>query len=160
MFRGRFGDGGGLEFSPFTKEKLRRYMAANHGMPFDIVPLVPESRNQRGWFEGAVIPLIAFYQEGMDHRDWEDLRRIREWVRAEFNSEVVTVNGRQSRVPMSTKGKLNGGFLERVIAWIYENYDPPAEALSPEAYKRWRDTVFSEGGADNYLDYLIERRVL
>jgi hypothetical protein len=51
-------------------------------------------------------------------------------------------------------------FVERVIDWINENYDPPSEALDPEKYKHWRDTVFPFGGADTYIDYLVELKLL
>jgi hypothetical protein len=38
-------------------------------------------------------------------------------------------------------------FIERVIAWVVENYDPPQCALGPAAYKEWRDTIYPSGEA-------------
>lgn len=160
MFRGRFTKEGAFDFGQYTKAKLRQFMAEHPGLPFEIVPLLPESKNQRGFFEGAICPLLAFYQEGMDHHDAEDVRNVREWLKIEFNGDFTTICGKSHKVPKSTKNKLNQGFLERVIGYIEDNYTPPREALDTESFKKWRDTVFPFGGPDNYIDYLAERNIL
>ena len=86
---------------------------------------------------------------------------MREWLKLEFNSEMVRVNGFGNRIAKSTKGRdALQPFLERVIEWLQENYAPPPEAINPEEYKVWHDTIFPYGGADNYIDYLCERRIL
>jgi hypothetical protein len=46
------------------------------------------------------------------------------------------------------------------VTWLVENYAPPAEALDPASFKVWQDTVFPNGGADNYIDYLCGIGVL
>ncbi len=64
-------------------------------------------------------------------------------------------------VAKSTKGRaaLNP-FVERVLDWMNDNYAPPAEALDPERFKVWRDTIFSFGGPATYIDYNIETGIL
>lgn len=55
---------------------------------------------------------------------------------------------------MTTVGKSTKGrdalqpFLERVVDWLVENYAPPIEALEPERYKVWQDTIFPTGEHD------------
>lgn len=160
-FKGRFSrDGKGLVFSDFYRAKLRAHMKANPNQPFELKPIVPESKKQRGYFEGALCPLITFYQHGMDHRDPEHVRQIREWLKLEFNGELVSIGGQTHRVAKTTKYKLNEGFLERVMDWVIENYAPPMEALDPKKYKHWRDAIYPYGGPDDYIDYLVELKLL
>jgi hypothetical protein len=40
--------------------------------------------------------------------------------------------------------------------WLIENYQPPQEAIDPEKYKHWKETIFPVKSADNYIDNLIE----
>ena len=73
----------------------------------------------------------------------------------------MEIGGRVQRVGKTTKGRpVLNLFVERVIDWLTENYAPPQEALDPEKYKNWRDTIFPFGGPANYIDYLVEIRVL
>jgi hypothetical protein len=51
-------------------------------------------------------------------------------------------------------------FLDRVVEWLQENYAPPPEALDPERFKVWRDTIFPNGGPSDYISYLQEVGVL
>jgi hypothetical protein len=159
-FTGRFSKDGGLDFGAYTKQWLKTFIKENPNMPFELKPLLPESIKQRKFFEGAVCPLVAFYHEGLDHRDWKDIEKVREWLKIEFNGEFVNINNKIHKIAQSTKNKLNQGFLERVIDYVIENYAPPIEALDPEKYKHWRDTVFPFGGPDNYIDYLVELNIL
>ena len=71
-----------------------------------------------------------------------------------YNSRISFSSSTRAK---STKGRVAlQSFLENVLAWLVENYAPPVEALDPEAFKVWRDTVFPSGGPDNYIDYLVE----
>lgn len=160
MFNGRFREDGGLDFLPHTKRDLKKYIKENPGQPFKIVPDFPESINQRKFFESAICQLVAYYHEGLDHRKNGDVNTVRDWLKMEFNGEYVELNGKANKIAKSTKGQLNKGFLERVEGYIYENYAPPPEALNPEKYKHWRDTVYPYGGPDNYIDYLVEIGIL
>jgi hypothetical protein len=160
MFKGRFTKDGGLNFGDYTRRKLKEYMKANPGMPFEIKPLIAESSKQRGWFEGALVPLVTFYQEELDHRDSQDLEKVREWLKIEFNAELVTIAGKVHKVGQSTKRKLNQGFLERIVDYLEENYATPEQALNPTYFKNWKDTIFPYGGPDNFIDYLVENKIL
>lgn len=159
-FMGRFRPDGGLEFGSYTKMHLKKFIKENPNMPFELKPQFPESTKQRGYFEGGICPLVAFYQEGMEHRNSKDVERVREWLKIEFNGEIINFRGKTHRIAKSTKNRLNQGFLERVVDYIIENYAPPMEALDPEKYKHWRDAVYPYGGADNYIDYLVELNII
>jgi hypothetical protein len=151
----------GLDFGDRNAAIFRRYMAENPGIVLKITPVLPESGKQRRFLEGAVIPLVTFYQEGMDHHDGNDRHRVREWLKEELNGEMVELGGKVHRIAKTTKGRDQlQPFLERVLAWVMENYEPPPEALNPEAYRVWRDTIFPYGGPDNYIDYLRDVRHL
>jgi hypothetical protein len=159
-FYGVFRLDGGLDFGSYTKMNLKKFIKENPNMRFELKPLLPESSKQRGWFEAGLVPLITFYQENMDHREGKDLKRVREWLKIEFNGDLIAIGGKTHRIAKSTQNKLNSGFLERVVDWLVENYTPPVEVLDPEKFKHWRDTVFPYGGPDNYIDYLLEINIL
>jgi hypothetical protein len=160
-FKGRFNeDGTGFDFGSYTKRSLKDYMKKNPNMPFELVPLLPESKDQRGFFEGAICPLVAFYQERMNHHDSKDVKKVREWLKIEFNGEMVEISGKVNKIAASTKNKLNQGFLERVEGYLIDNYAPPKEVFDTKKYDHWKDTIFPYGGPDNYLDYLIEVGIL
>ncbi|OJY74671.1 MAG: hypothetical protein BGP12_06875 [Rhodospirillales bacterium 70-18] len=160
-FLGRIKPGGGLDFGERNSVIFKRYLVENPGIVLRITPVLPESAKQRRYLEGAVIPLITYYQDGMDHHSADDRQRVREWLKQEFNSETVIIGGEVRRVPKSTKGRdALQPFLERVMDWLTENYQPPAEALDPKGFKVWQDTVFPNGGPDSYIDWLRETRAL
>jgi hypothetical protein len=103
----------------------------------------------------------------MDHRNADDVQRVREWLKLEFNGEFVTLGGSDQvvstthKIAKSSKGRdALQPFLERVVECLQENYASPAEALDPEAFKRWRETIFPSGGPDSYIGYLQETGVL
>lgn len=144
----------------YMRENFKKFLKNHDGARIEFVPVLPESPKQRKFFEGAIVPLITFYQDNMDHRNAEDCYKVREWLKHEFNGEMVVVGGKSKLVAKSTKNVLREGFLERVLDWLIENYNPPHEVLLPEKYKYWRDTVFPFGGPDNYIDYLVSVRLL
>lgn len=159
-FIGRFSQNGTLQFGGYTKMWLKDFMKENPNMAFEIKPLLPESKEQRGFFEASLCAVVAFYQEGMDHRNSDDIRKVREWLKQEFNSELVEISGKCHRVAQTTKNNLNDGFIEKIVAYIEENFAPPREVLDTNKYKYWRDVIFPNGGPDNYIDYLVEINVL
>ena len=159
-FRGRFTKDGGMDFGTYTRRDLKNFIKKNPGMPFEIKPLMPESIKQRGFFEACLCPLVTFYQEGMDHHSNDDIKKVREWLKLEFNSEMIEVGGKVHRVAQSTKKKLNRGMLEKIVGYLEDNYSPPAEALDPGFYKDWRDRIYPYGGPDNIIDYLISLNIL
>lgn len=158
-FLGRFA-GDKLSFGPYVRAGLRETMKAYPNAPFELKVILPESRKQRGFFEGGICRLIAYYQEGMDHRNYKDVNLVREWLKVEFNGELITIGSKVHRVAKSTKNELNKGFLERITDYIIENYNPPLEAIDTSRYKYWRDRIYPNGGPDTYIDYLIELNLL
>lgn len=153
----------GDKLSIYQSEQFRQYCKENDGQRLLIVPITPESKEQRKYFEGAIIPLITYYQEGMNHRSSADCEKVREFLKVEFNGEIVKVGDKVHLVAQSTKGKLQDGFLERVMDWLIENYAPPTEAVLPDSYKKWRDELRDDlpdpEGAD-YISYLISKKIL
>ena len=59
---------GGLEFGDRGRTIFIQWLRDNPGSLLKITPVLPESDKQRCFFEGAVVPLIVHYQEGLDHR--------------------------------------------------------------------------------------------
>lgn len=144
----------------FMREKFAKFVRSHEGKRVFITPTFKESDKQRGFFEGGVVPLVA-YLDGKDYTDSEVLRNTREWLKCEFNSQFEVIGGKSHRIGKSTKGKLNEGFLERVIDWIEEQYGVKREeVLNPAEFKKWRDEVFPFGGPGDYISYLKEIRLL
>jgi hypothetical protein len=148
---------GRLDFGPYNRAKFQQFLQEHPGIRLKITAELPESGKLRRFYEGAVVPLLCFYDEKLDHRSNEDRQTMREVLKQEFNGQMVQIGGKMHVVGKSTKGRaILNPFVERVIDWLTENYAPPAEALDPEKYKEWRDTIFPDGGPDNYIDYLQE----
>lgn len=148
--------GGRLNMSEYTKKAFIDFLRENEDMRMEITSLLPESKNMRGWFEGGVVPFITYFQDGMNHRDYKDIYKVREWLKTEFNGDIVVLGGKQHRVTKSTKNLLKG-FIERVMEWA-EEQGYPTNLLNPDEYKRWRDEIFPTGeieDPDNYIDFLV-----
>ena len=144
----------GMDFGERNRAIFKRYLSENPGRLLKITPVLPESGKQRRFLEGAVIPLVTYYQEGMSHTSHEDCDKVREWLKLEFNGDFIEMHGKVHRIGKSTKGRdALQPFLERVVDWLIENYQPPAEALDPANFKHWHDTIRPYGEA-NYIDYL------
>lgn len=150
---------GTLHLGDYNARRLTDFLKQNDGMLIAIEPQTPESRKQRKFFEGAVIPFITFYQENMDHRNNDHCDQVREWLKMEFNSEMVVVAGKVKTVAGSTKGQLQKGFLEKVMDWMNDQ-GYQIELLNPKDYDHWRDTIYPYGGPDNYIDYLVSIKKL
>jgi hypothetical protein len=157
-FHGRFTGDGGMSFGTYTRMDLKKFARENPDMPFELKPLLAESEDQRGFFEGGICPLVAFYQEGMDYRSYKDRKKVRDWLKIEFNGDLVALAGKTHRIAKSTKNKLNDGFLERVQEWFIDNYSPPKEVFDTSVFKNWRDKLrpLGESKAETYIDYLLE----
>ena len=160
-FLAKLKTGGGLDFgSEYNRARFLEFARVNDGMRVAIDPVTPESKNLRNFLEGAVLPLATYYQETMDHHDWEDVRRVREWLKTEFNWEYVHIAGHSKRVTKSTKGKkVLREFTDKVIDWMRDQ-GYQTEVLDPEKYKHWKDTVYPYRGPTEYIDYLLEKRDL
>jgi hypothetical protein len=137
---------GGMDFGERNRVYFKSYLKAH--VLLKITPVLPESNKQRRYLEGAVIPLVTYYQEGMDHRNADDRASVREWLKLEFNWQTVRVAGEAHKIAKSTRGReVLNQFVEDVVGWLQDNYAPPAQALEPASFKQWRDTVME--GPDN-----------
>lgn len=143
-----------LDFgSDYNRARFRDFIRANIGLRFKLDPFTPESKEQRRWFEGALVPFITYFQENMDWHDTEDRAKVRHWLKTEFNGMFVTIGDKPHKVPKSTKGELNKGLIERIMDWAGEQ-GYPIEVLDPNVYKDWRDRIYGYGGAPTYIEYL------
>lgn len=124
----------------------------------EMTPITPESTGMRRWFEGAVIPLITYYQEALDHRNGQNNALVREWLMQEFNGEFITVAGKSKKVARTSKGKLKE-LSEKVLDWMADQ-GYKVELLVPADYQKWADEVHSFGGPETYIDYLVSLKKL
>lgn len=137
-----------------NRARLADFLKANPGVRLRIEAVTPESRKQRAWFEAALVPFVTYFQDNLDYNDSDDLQKVRDWLKIEFNGAFITIGGKAIKVPKSTKGELNRGFIERIIDWCGEQ-GMPIELTLPAEYKKWHDEIKSYGGPETYLDYLI-----
>lgn len=152
---------GGLEFSDYGRAKFIKFLKDNPGVRLTIEPMMPESRNQRAFYHGAVLVLWA-YLDGNDWRDGETLNQYHEIAKREFNGEDIVVHGEVKRVSKSTKGMLNHGYLERVIDYLVESYGiDQGLVLNPETYKKFRDEIYPNTSKyDTFIDYMKSIKIL
>lgn len=139
-----------------NREGLKKDLAENDGARYTIERITPESIEQRGFYHGAVLRLWAYLNE-LNYKDHNVIENMHKWAKEEFNGEMVIVDGKQKVFGKSTKGKLNGGYIDRIVDHLEEQYAiDRKEVLDPENYKQWRYKLQpEEGGPDDYIDYLI-----
>lgn len=140
------------------REKLRKISKDRPGTRAEIVPLLPESRKMRGFYHGGVLSIWAYLND-LDYMDSDVIHALHEEAKKEFNGETIILDGEPKKIGKSTKGILVN-HIEKVIEYLEENYGiDRSECLNPEDYKYWRDALRSNGGPDNYIDYLLEKGV-
>lgn len=148
---------GKLDIGEYNRRLLNDFLKdpENDGTIIEIKSRTPESRQLRCFLEGAVIPFVTYFQEKMDHRNPKDVEKTRDWLKQEFNSEMVTIGGKSRVVAGSTVGKARD-FTEKILTWC-EEQGYPTELLNTEEYKKWSEEIYPwSDGADNYLSYLEE----
>jgi len=141
--------------SSYVKNSLLQSQKENEGGNYQINLISAESKKQRGFFEGAIIPLWVFL-DGHDHRDSKINKHYREKAKEEFNGDIIIRNGKEELIGLSTKGILPE-FTEKIISYLEENYGiKREEVLNSKHCKNWRDTIYSLGKSETYIDYLVE----
>lgn len=162
-FNGRFSEDGGLSFGEYYRRKLKECAKHNPGMPFELKCLLPESSKQRGFFEGAVIPLWV-YLDGNDYKSSKVIEHYRDYSKREFNADILVISKKPIKVAGSTKGKLNQGFLERVIGNLEDNYGIDSSVvLNPATYKYYKDEIYPLDTAmkyDTFIDYMRDIKLI
>lgn len=142
-----FGDG---------RARILHHAKHNIGKRFVLEDLEADSKNARGFFEGAVIPLWV-YLDGHDHQDSVKQKQYHDEAKKEFCPEVLIIAGKQTIQGGSTKGKLNGehGVTNKVIDFLEEQYGiDRTQVLMPKEYKKWRDSIRPFEGPEDYISYL------
>lgn len=147
--------------SEFMRNAFKKFLTNNNGARIALTAVLPESKGQRKFFEGAVVPMACFFQEKCDHHNSEDLENMRERLKIEFNGDFVALDGRGvQKVGKSTKGALQK-VCDSVIDWLEEQYGiDRMEVLNSEKYRDWKNRIFPYGGPETYIDYLLETKQL
>lgn len=140
----------------YNRARFKQDLKDNDGARYRIERISPESREQRGFYHGAVLPLWAFL-DGNDWRDHNTLEHYHHEAKKEFNGDFIVRAGKKEKFGKSTKGVLNKGYLERVIDFLEEQYAiDRALVLNPESYKQWRDELYGTGETDSFIEYMVE----
>lgn len=151
-------NGRGLEFGD-RRDELLEFARDNPRMRYLLKPLIPEGRNKRKFYFGAVLKLWAFL-DGANYRSHDVIMRYHEIAKLEFLGTIEVYKGITYRIPGSTVGQLDA-ILEKVIDYLVDNYGiNPLECLDPAHYKDFRDRVYSSGEFDTYIDYLLQLKKL
>lgn len=147
--------------SEFARGAFKKHLVNNEGSIFDVVKRTPEeSRSMRKFYHGAIIPLWA-YLDGKDYKDSAVLEAMHEVAKLEFNGDFIKIDGKTKRYGKSTIGKLNDGFLNRIIEYLSENYRiDTSVVLSPDLYKKWKNEIWPYGGPETFIDYMLELKLL
>lgn len=140
-----------------NREGFKKDLVENDGARYTIERITPESIIQRGFYHGAVLRLWAYLNE-YNYKSHEIIDFLHEEAKREFNGELIVRDGKKRRIGKSTKGKLNKGFIDKVIDYLEEEYAiKREEVLNPEDYKYWKNEIFPQGqGPDDFIDYLLE----
>lgn len=125
--------------TPYNEARYRQWLQINEGKRVKIALDDQLSDEQRGYFEGAVVPAYASYHGMTVEQSREDLKR-------EFNPMFIKRrDGSVAKIGTST-ARLNkqkfADFLTRIIVWMDENGIPVPD---PESYKQWRDSAPAVG---------------
>ncbi len=159
VFLCRAKEDGGLDMSEYQRATFRQEVkdSAPHRMRMVLQKEVPESNKQRAFYHGAILPLWAYY-DGKDYKSSTVLNDLHEVAKVEFNPQIVIVDGKEHKIGKSTKGKLQDGYLERIIDYLVENYAiDPLKELNPDTYKIWRDTIYPYSTKyDDFISYLLD----
>lgn len=153
-----------LVISDYNRKILRDFMQKeeNDSAIVTIQDRLPESRNVRKYYHGAVLPLWAFLN-GWDYHDSSVIEFLHETAKKEFNGEIVLLDGKEVKKGKSTRGlltqndKQQSGFLERIITYLEENYAiDRSKVLNPDHYNKFADEIYSVGEHEDYIDYLVK----
>lgn len=139
--------------SEHAKARFLHFVKQNPGLWYVIQPQKRESKKQRGYLEGGVIPAYCEWQYGIDARDrspqTSETRRF--LFKRDFNGEVIKDrHGDPVIVPTSTKGVLNE-VTTTYTEWATENGAP---IPNTELFKMWRDEYSTEFRFPTFFDFL------
>jgi hypothetical protein len=151
-----------IEISEYWRKVLRQAVKDN-GKPIRAIidPLMPESRNQRRYLMGCLIPILV-YLDGNDYKDTKTKEYYFEHYKKEFAPELIKINGKIQTFGKSTKGsKALNNFIEKVQEHLDEQYAIPydSKATNPEEYKKFRDEIYPfQNEYDDWIDFCVQSK--
>ena len=117
----------------------------------EIQPVVKESKNSRGYLEGAVVPAYCQWQYGIDARARGKGEQRRFLFKRDFNYEVVkNRDGEPVRTPVSSLG-LAVTLSDTYTRWADQNGAPIPNS---ELYKLWRDKWSMDFRFPTFFEFL------
>lgn len=151
-----------FEITEYWRKVLKQAVTDNDSQPIraQIVPLTIESRKQRKYLMGALLPLWV-YLDGGDHKDSEMCGRYFEDFKLEYFPEAIKIKGKVKLFGKSSKGsKMLSAVIDRMIDMLVEHYglEYGSPVLLPDVYKNFRDELFSTGPWESFLDYAISMK--
>ena len=126
-------------------EWMRKYPA------FKITPVTEESKESRGYLEGAVVPAYCHWQYNIDPREPGKAEARRLLFKRDFHSEVVEDRlGNPERVPLSSRGEAKN-ILNHYTRWAEENGAP---IPNPDLYKKWKKEWSMDKRWPTFIDWI------
>lgn len=117
---------------------------------FELTARIRSSRSQRGYLEGAIVPVYCYWQYGIDPRQPNE-EKVRDLFKLDFWYEIVKKRSGEPEKVMLSWRKQQAEVLDKYTAWAQENGAPvPNEKL----YKLWRDTYSMDTRWVHYWDWL------
>ncbi len=139
--------------SDYARRSFLDFVTKNPNQWFTLSPAKRESKKQRGYLEGGVIPAYCEWQYGISARDRtpETSTTRRFLFKRDFNGEVIKDrHGDPTRIPTSTKGVLND-VTTRYTEWAQQNGAPVPNA---DLFRMWRDEYSTEFRFATFFDFL------
>ncbi len=122
---------------------------------------LPESRQQRKFLHGALIPLWCYYDNN-DYKDSEVLERYFDDFMLENFPEVLKIHGKVKTFGKSSKGSaMLNKVTERIIDMLVADYglEYTSPALLPATFIEWRDELASFSN-EHFLEYMERMKMI
>lgn len=146
---------GKLKMTDYMSSHFQDFLKKNEGARVHVEPVTIESKKIRKFYHGAVIPLIA-YLNNLDFKNSSVRASIHEYLKIEFNGELIEIGGNVRKIGKTTRNQLNSGFLEGVIQWVEEQYGlNRKDVLDSDEYFKWRDELYPFTDCpETFIEYL------
>lgn len=137
--------------SEYNRFALKEMVRTGKTTLFELIPRIRSSKNQRGYLEGAVVPVYAYWQYGLDPRLPSKDIDIRDLFKADFWYDVIKKRDGSPRKTLKSWSKQQNQVLDKYTEWANENGAPvPNEQL----YKLWEDVYSMDTRWSHYWDWL------
>jgi hypothetical protein len=130
--------------SEYNQARFKQELKDNEGRKYRISPVSPSiSENKRGWYFGAVVPMLRQLNPS-----WTDLsdEQVHEILKVEFNGfEALGIDGQKKKYGLSAVSsdvpvEIFDNYILRIAEWVKENYGGISLPDS-EYYKKNRDSA-------------------